>query len=137
MRQSRGKIGGMANRRSLERKRRFLDALERGSSVGEAAAYAGVGRATVYRWRESDVAFGEDWDAAELVASGALRRRAYDLALGGNVRMLTFLLERADRKQGTEAGESVGAIEIVGLKEGESYAGDFIQFVEKGDGPEG
>lgn len=122
----------MSNRRSEGKRRRFLEALERGSSVSEAASYAGLARATVYLWRERDAGFAEDWDAAELRALGDLRRKAYELAMGGNTRLLVWLIERGDHREGERDGEVVGEIQIVGLKEGERYDGEFIQFVDKG-----
>lgn len=118
------------NRRStVSQKRLFLDALERGSDVREAASYAGVSRATPYNWAKADLVFKAAWEKAESVASGELRRKAYEMALGGNVRMLTWLLERIGGS-GEDDGR-VAEIQIIGLKEGESYAGDFIEFVER------
>ncbi len=43
-------------------KERFLQALEQKFSVARAAKLAGVPRRTVYKWRESDAIFGEEWD---------------------------------------------------------------------------
>ena len=62
-----------------------------------------------------------------------LRNQAYDLAMGGNVRVLIWLLESQERKAASGSSsteERIGQIEIIGLKEGESRDGDFIEFVE-------
>jgi hypothetical protein len=123
----------MSKRRSTaERKRAFLDGVTRGSSVSEAAERAGVARSTVYTWRDRDPEFVKDWGAADQVLVGDLERKAYDLAMGGNVRMLIWLLERRDRADAEPEGEPegvVGAVEIIGLEEGEGEDG-FIAFVD-------
>ena len=47
-------------------KRRFLEELRRGSTVGEAARAAGIGRRTAYDLRQRDETFAVDWaDAIE------------------------------------------------------------------------
>jgi transposase-like protein len=128
-----GHIVSMATKRvsKAERRRRFLAAVRRGSSVVEACEHAGLGRSTVYLWADQEPAFEESWVQAERDALGALRARAYDLAMGGNVRLITFLLEQAERRDAGGAGEresSVGQIEIIGLEEGEHSDGEFIEF---------
>ena len=106
--------------------------MARGASVSEAAGYAGVGRSTVYAWAEGDAAFEKAWHDADAEAMEALRRRAYELAMGGNVRLITFLLESAERRGAGAKGQGdrAGVIEIVGIQEGERKDGDFIEFVE-------
>lgn len=129
----------MAKRRPTSKKQSlFLEAIARGSSVIEAAEYAGVGRTTPYMWAE-DADFAARWRESEDSQVRELKRRAFELALGSeerpaNIRLITFLLERYDRvaqvdEDGDQVDESVGQIEIVGIKEGEP-AGDFITFVE-------
>ncbi len=44
-----------------QRKRRFLDALARGLSVGCAARAAGIRRSTAYAWRQRDPQFAAAW----------------------------------------------------------------------------
>lgn len=63
----------MAIRRSdRERHRRaFLQALETGSSVGEAAELVGIGRATLYAWRQDSAAFAAAWDRAARAGGAA------------------------------------------------------------------
>ena len=51
-----------AHRKKEHMKERFLQALEQKFSVARAAKLAGVPRRTVYKWRESDAIFGEEWD---------------------------------------------------------------------------
>ena len=90
-----------------------------------------MSRATPYNWAKADAAFKAAWEKAEAGASGKLRRKAYEMAMGGNVRMLTWLLERTGGGGGDDDGR-VAEIQIVGLKEGEVAHGDFIEFVERG-----
>lgn len=42
----------------------FLEALARRPFVSEAAAHAGIGRATAYKWRDEDPEFATAWDDA-------------------------------------------------------------------------
>lgn len=51
-----------AHNKKEHMKQRFLQALEQKFSVARAAKLAGVPRRTVYKWRESDAIFGEEWD---------------------------------------------------------------------------
>ena len=122
------------SRSTKERKRLFLEAVGRGASVVEACVHAGVARSTVYAWAESDASFEAAWSVSEMEVTEVLRRRAFEMAMGGNVRLIIFLLSAAERRVGGgvkgEVEEKVGAIEIIGLKEGEKRDGDFIQFVE-------
>jgi hypothetical protein len=114
------------------RKTKFLNALRRGSTVIEACAFAGLGsRSTAYEWRKADAAFCDAWDMAEGGAAGKLRHLAFDLARGGNVKLIMWLLEKTDRKVLAlgEVVEEVQQIEILGVKEGEGL-GEFITFVE-------
>ena len=60
--------GAVAKRTQAEKRRLFLDALSRGASVSEAAAYSGVVRATVYGWADKDLAFQQQWHVAEAQA---------------------------------------------------------------------
>ncbi len=60
----------------------FLCAMADGASIGESAAEAGVNRATVYRWRDSDAEFAVAWDDAleagtELLEKVATRRAVH------------------------------------------------------------
>lgn len=119
----------------------FLEAVERGCSVVEAAAYAGVGRSTVYVWIEGGGTFGARYERAVVVADEmradqmmSVRNKAFEMALGGNVRLIVFLMERADREAGAPASvdeeETVGEIQILDYtKEGEE-GGSFIEFVD-------
>ena len=53
--------------------------------------------------------------------------------MGGNTRLLMWLIDTADERDrltGEARGnEAVGEIQIIGLKEGEQYDGEFIEFV--------
>lgn len=61
----------------------FLEALKIAGNVTEACTLAGVGRATVYRWRDEDPAFKADWEAACDFAWDGLEREAYRRAREG------------------------------------------------------
>ena len=54
----------------------FLEALRKGASVAGAAAHAGVGRATVYRWAKDDEAFAAEWDDAYETGTDVLEEEA-------------------------------------------------------------
>jgi hypothetical protein len=59
----------------------FLEALSECGSVREACKQAGVVRMTVYRWRERDETFAQEWEEAARIGAMGLedeaRRRAY------------------------------------------------------------
>lgn len=71
--------------RTLQRawKRKFLDALEQGVTVREAAASAGVGRSTAYEARESDADFASAWDTAYEEGTDVLEQEAFRRAVEG------------------------------------------------------
>ena len=120
-------------RPKAEKRRLFLEAVSRGASAIEAAAYAGVARATVYGWADKEEKFEEEWQQAEAYASGRLRMKAYELAWGGRERLLVWLLTAADQKQRDQEAalnvDAVGEIQIIGLEEGEVHDGEFIEFL--------
>jgi hypothetical protein len=66
---------------------RFLEGLRGSKSVSGAAKYAGVSRATVYRWREDDPAFAQDWDDAYNTGTDVLEEEATRRATMGVPRM--------------------------------------------------
>jgi hypothetical protein len=69
-------------KRTVKRLARFLQRLEKGFSVTDAARAAGFSRAIAYRWREDDPGFATQWDQASEAGSDLLedevRRRAKD-----------------------------------------------------------
>ena len=76
-------------------KDKFLAGRQLGASVSEAARWAGVPRATLYRWRRNDPDFAQAWNGSQdhdKVAQ-ALEFEAYKRAIRGNDRLLVFLLK--------------------------------------------
>ena len=74
-------------------KTKFLAARQLGASVVEVARWAGIPRATVYRWRRSDPDFAQAWnDPRDKVVRG-LEFEALKRAIHGNDRLLVFLLK--------------------------------------------
>src|SRR4051812_39780158 len=61
----------------------FLEALSAGTSIAGAAEAAGLGRATVYAWREADPDFKARWDAAVETGTDKLEDEALRRALHG------------------------------------------------------
>ena len=126
----------MSNRTTVRKQARFLDAISRGSTVVDAAEYAGVARSTVYAWAEGAQNFKARWEAAEAAIVRDLEQKAHEMALGGNVRLLMWLIERHGRPKDdgeTVIEERVGTIEIVGLEDASD--GPFIEFVENEGSP--
>ena len=130
----------------------FVWAIARGATRTEAATGAGIARTTATRWTtlaEFDDAVREATkDSVE-----TLRKRAFELAMGGNIRLLIWLLEHRGEISAsvlnldlldTADGESgVREVEIIGVEtggrehddEGDPVAGQtgggaFIEFVE-------
>ncbi|MDA1096338.1 MAG: hypothetical protein O3B84_03675 [Chloroflexi bacterium] len=136
------------DREERERKlARFMEAISRGSTLAEAGATAAVARSTARRWVTSPA--GLDALRAAVADPGVLRRRAYELALDGNVRLLIWLLEHpehpageADSSRGPGVPARVIEVEIRGLdRQGTpnqagprssetANAGSFIEFVD-------
>lgn len=83
--------------RSNADKKKFLEALEETSLIAAAAKRVGIGRATIYRWRQTDPKFAASMDQA----LGYGRENKNDLvhgkllviALSGNVSAMKFFLE--------------------------------------------
>lgn len=65
----------------------FLTALRGGKSVSGSAKHAGVGRASVYRWRNEDDAFAAAWDDAYETGTDAIEEEAVRRATVGSPRM--------------------------------------------------
>lgn len=112
----------MVRRNTGWRQDRFLDSIERGSNYGEACEYAGVNRSTPYRWVVTTHDFEARWAVCTELSQGPLVRKATELALGGDRRLLQFLIERGDRRLGAGEGGSdepvITQLEIVGAEYG-------------------
>ena len=77
------------------RKQVFLDELRQRYSVYHACKAAGIGRTTVYAWRQDDDEFAKAWDAALADAVDVLEASAYQRALEGDTALTKFLLKGA------------------------------------------
>jgi hypothetical protein len=88
----------VATIRTPENRADFLLELAESGNVGKAAARAGVGRTTVYEWREADPDFAEQWARAEKIATSLLEDEAFRRAHDGV------------EKPVYQNGEQVGAI---------------------------
>jgi len=95
----------------------FLTTLAETCNVSEAARAAGIGRRSVYDWRDADSAFAEAWKDAEESAADKLEQVAYERAIGGQSDRLLEILLKAHRpkyreKQQVElTGKDGGPIE--------------------------
>ena len=82
----------MANRskRTDRVEQKFLSVLSATCNVTEAAKAAGVGRRTVYEWRDEGGAFAEAWDEAEQEAADKLEREAWRRGVDGVDKPVTY-----------------------------------------------
>ena len=77
------------------RKKAFIEELRQRYSVYHACKAAGIGRTTVYAWRQDDAEFAKAWDAALADAADVLEASAYQRALEGDTTLTIFLLKGA------------------------------------------
>lgn len=56
----------------------------------QAARHAGLGRSTLYEWRDEDATFADDWDDAIAEYAERLEREADRRAVEGTVKPLTY-----------------------------------------------
>jgi hypothetical protein len=81
----------MANRKKRTSTReQFLQALAVRGNVGEACKAAGVGRSTVYEWRETDQEFAAAWQEAVDDAIDRLEAEAWRRAFDGADRPVLY-----------------------------------------------
>lgn len=99
------------------KKRAFLDALVGKFSVYHASKASGVGRSTVYKWREADPEFAQAWDDCQEDAVDALEQSLYERAKEKDTIAAIFLLKGArpekykDRVASELTGKNGGPIE--------------------------
>ena len=93
------------------RKKAFLEELRQRYSVYHACKEAGIGRTTVYAWRQDDEEFAKAWDAALADAADVLEASAYQRALEGDTTLTIFLLKGAkpDKYKERTSTELTGA----------------------------
>lgn len=111
------KVAGTRKRTAMNpnnktaRKKAFLEELRQRYSVYHACKEAGIGRTTVYAWRQDDDEFAKAWDAALADAVDVLEASAYQRALEGDTALTKFLLKGAlpDKYKERTATELTGA----------------------------
>jgi hypothetical protein len=81
--------------RTPETRAKFLSLLSEIGNVTQAAAGTGIGRASVYEWRDDDAAFARDWDQARRLGAEGLEDIARARAAAGSDLLLMFLLKGA------------------------------------------
>lgn len=82
-----------ARKRRRDWRAKFIAALESEGTVLSAARVAGVNRSTVYRERQANEEFALAWADAEEAVTEGLERKAAELAMAGEVRLIEFLLK--------------------------------------------
>jgi transposase-like protein len=76
-----------------ERKAAFLESLAGKYTVRQTAAAAGIGRRTVYDWRDQDAEFAQAWCDAREDCAERLEETMYEKALGGETLAGFFMLK--------------------------------------------
>jgi hypothetical protein len=71
---------------------KFLRALREVPSIKHACMVAKIDRATVYRHREQDEQFAEQWRDAIQASVDELEHKAFQMALDGDPSLVTFML---------------------------------------------
>lgn len=82
--------------RTPKKQEAFLAALAQRGNVSEACQAAGIGRRTVYQWRDADKDFAAAWDGALDEAADTMEREAFRRAVEGT--------EKPVFQQGQEVG---------------------------------
>ena len=72
---------------------KFLKAISNGDSINHAVKAAGLGRSTVYRWRDEYEDFRLAWEEAIEDGIERLEDAAYQRALEGSDTLMIFLLK--------------------------------------------
>lgn len=97
----------------------FLTALGAYGTVQHAAKAAGLGRRTVYNWRNEDLAFAQEWDDRIEDCTDVLEQSLYQRAMEGDTTAAIFLLKGArpakyrDNHRVEHTGEGGAPIEVV------------------------
>jgi hypothetical protein len=120
-----------------ERRERFLTRIERGDSIEDACAVAGVGRATTTRWAARGRVPGAAPDAVEFarrvddvragrnlapLSKAALVRLLERAALRGSVQAMRLLLERPWERSDGPAPLTVGEADPFAALDGDQLA---------------
>ena len=132
-----------------DRKRRFLQGIERGLTVVDAAEYAGwTDRTSPYKAAQTDPEFAAEWEHARQLRLSILRDTTWDRVMSGDtngptVSLIKFLWERFEREERNREAQrgqaQIGRIEIIMPGEADgSPAKPFFEVVapsESGDHP--
>ena len=95
--------------------RPFLAAFSNSGNIGASARRAGIHRQTVYKALERDQTFREKFENAKEEAILQLETKLHELAIGGNVQALMFLLRHHDPQTYNHRVREVSRpIEVVG-----------------------
>jgi Helix-turn-helix domain len=82
----------MRSIRTLKRRDIILKHVRAGRSIAEAATRAGIGRRTVYEWRDADPDFRAELDSAVVDCVDRMEGKLQTLALKGDITALIFML---------------------------------------------
>jgi hypothetical protein len=90
-------------------KEALLKHLAAGIGPGEAAEAIGVGRSTVFYWKKNDAELAMKWEEAVETSLDKLETVSYNLALGGDPRMIEWNLKwrRKDVYQNTNEDRAI------------------------------
>jgi transposase len=107
----------------------FIETLRETCNVSEAARTAGVGRRTVYDWKDADAEFSAAWEEAEAEAVDNLEGVVYRRAMAGESDRLAEILLKAhrpekyvERYRAELTGKDGGPVEYRNLSEEEINA---------------
>jgi transposase len=92
----------------------FLKVLAETCNVSEAARAAGVGRRTMYDWRDADPSFADAWKDAEETSADKLEQVAFERATSGQSDRMLEILLKAHRPKYREkqAVEFSGSVQV-------------------------
>jgi transposase-like protein len=76
-----------------KKRKDFLTCLSSGQSVAAACKTTGIARKTVYKWKQRDAQFAQDWDEAIDDGTDGLEDIALERAKKSSDRLLSFLLK--------------------------------------------
>ena len=98
----------MPNFETIRKQERFLRFIERGLSTKMAAIHSNIDPSLPYKWSKTDPKFKQVWEDARL-ARDKLDRiigLAYELAEGGNVVMIKYVIDRFGEAPAHRSGAS-------------------------------
>ena len=81
---------GRTTARTPETRAAFLEALAGSANITGSCRSAGIGRQTVYQWREEDEQFAKDWDSALEEAFDKLEAEAWRRGHDGVDKPITY-----------------------------------------------